>query len=463
MPLLASVRQYAERHHLWRQDTRVVAAVSGGSDSVALLCLLHEFHVEGTLILDAVAHLHHGIRGEAADHDAAFCAALAETLGHPFVSARIDVPARARRERVSLALAARAVRREFLEDTRRARAADRMATAHTADDQAETVLLRLMRGTGLRGLGGIAPLAGDWIRPVLGCTRDDLRAELVCRGQRWCEDATNDDLKQPRSRVRLELIPYLQRHFNPGVKHALCRLADLARADEALISQDVAAAAERVLHLDDGLVRVHASRLSALPAAVAQRLVRCALAALADDLPADWALGEAVREAIARRSQLSFAGVRVEHSGDFAVLVLDSPPPPAVAFDVVLPVPGAVQLPEAGWRLEASEPEPPGGTGAEASPDTAMVDALSVGSTLRIRSRQPGDRIRPLGMAGSKKVQDVFVDRKVSRLDRDRTPLVTAADGRIIWVAGHVLGEDFKVTERTNSVVILRLRRFAAS
>ena len=192
---------------MWRPGTRVVAAVSGGADSVALLLLLRDLHERGDVVLDCAAHLNHQIRGEAADADEAFCRALARELGVAIVTERVDVPALAREQRLSIEVAARNARREFLERVQTSRGADRIATAHTADDQAETVLLRLVRGAGTRGLGGIAPRRGVWIRPSLELSHAELRAELHQRDQSWREGC---DQRRPRQSCGIashELVP----------------------------------------------------------------------------------------------------------------------------------------------------------------------------------------------------------------------------------------------------------------
>ena len=456
MSVIERVIRFARRHDLWRPETRVIAAVSGGSDSVALLFLLRDLHERGELMLDAVAHLNHAIRGAAADEDETFCRLLAERLNTAFVSTVVDVPAHARRDGVSIEVAARRARQRFFTDVRSSRGADAVATAHTRDDQAETVLLRLARGTGLRGLGGIAPRRDALIRPLLQCSRLELREELSSRSEQWREDETNRDLTNPRNRVRHELLPYLQREFNPSIADALARLANLARADEAVLDELAAAAALRVSKTVGSNSVIDGAALCALPAAVARRVIQKAFAALGANLTTlkDVDLVRAVAAGECRSAQL--CGVRVEHSGGCVVLVQDVPHLTSFRFD--LPIPGYVRAPDAGWVLKAAGPQPPRRT-RPTSPDEVEVEAAGLGTALVVRSRQSGDRLRPLGLGGTKKVQDVFVDRKVSRLERDQVPIVTDDRGRIVWVAGHALAEEFRVTDRTNAVVVLKLRR----
>ena len=441
----------------------MIAAVSGGSDSVALLVILHELHGRGQLALDAIAHVNHGIRGQSADEDEPFCRDLVRIMDLSFVSNRADVPARARLRRQSIEVAARETRREFFATIRRERGADVVATAHTQDDQAETILLHMLRGSGLRGLGGISPSRGYYIRPVLVCTRDELRSELTARGQRWREDPTNLDLSNPRNRVRHELLPYLEHHFNPSVRRGLARLADLARDDEATLDREAAAATVHLLRIDHaGVARLDASALLALPAAIARRIVQRTLETVSREGAGGSDDVAAVLEVAAQqRRRAEIVGVRAEHSNGSVVLINKGLPlSPAAPFRLNLPIPGSVQAPDAGWILEAEGPcAPRRGVPERVLPDRVEVEAEGLGTSLVVRSREPGDWVRPLGATGRKKVQDVFVDRKVHRLERDRVPLVTDKRGRIVWVAGHVLGEDFRVTDSTKAVIILKLRR----
>jgi tRNA(Ile)-lysidine synthase len=440
----------------------VIAAVSGGSDSVALLVLLNELHLRGELVLDAVAHVHHGIRGHAADEDEAYCRELAARLDRPFVCAHVDVPALARRRRQSIEVAGREARRAFFDSVRRDRGAEVVATAHTQDDQAETVLLRLIRGSGVRGLGGIAPASAHLVRPLLACNRGELRAELVARGQAWREDATNAELSNPRNRVRLELLPYLEQHFNPSVRAGLARLADFARADEAALDRQAAAAALHLLQIDEsGVARLNASGVLSLPEAVSGRIVQRVLETLAESAPGAEDVTAVLDVAANERRAAELLGLRAEHSEGFVVLLKKGPAPgPGPPFRFNLPIPGSVLAPDAGWILEAEGPcVRQGGFRTPLRPDQVEIEAAGLGTSLIVRSRESGDWVRPLGATGRKKVQDVFVDRKVARLERDRVPLVTDDRGRIVWVAGHVLGEDFKVTDSTKAVIILKLRR----
>jgi tRNA(Ile)-lysidine synthase len=447
---------------MWRPDTRVIAAVSGGSDSVAMALLLHELHGAGELRLEAIAHVNHGIRAEAAD-DERFCRALAARLDVPFVTRQVDVPALAREKKQSLELAGRLARRALLDEVRRDRQADCIATAHTEDDQAETVLLRLLRGTGTRGLAGIAPCGDRRIRPVLCTTRAELRRWLDARGESWCEDVTNADVSHARNRVRHELLPYIEQHFNPSVRRALARAADVVRGEDELLARVAAAATVGITCCDDRGVSMDSRALAALPEAVARRVVMHALAAARMVAPSHDEITSILDVAAGRRAAFDLSCIRAEHFGGKVVLVPRGrvgSSAPSVArspapFCLDLPVPGQVRT-DSGWVVEATafdRPQP-----VEVASDVAQIDAATISEGLMVRNRRVGDRLRPAGLGGTKKLQDVLVDRKVPRGERDALPIVTDKQGRIVWVAGHVLDEEFRVTGRTKGVIILKLR-----
>ena len=477
MSLIRRVRRYAAQHSLWVAETRVVAAVSGGSDSVALFFLLREFAQAGELRLAGLAHLHHHIRGVAADEDAAFCRALAARAGVAAAVGDVDVPAAAERDRVSIEVAGRKARQQFFVEALASLGGHRIGVAHTRDDQAETVLLRLVRGAGPAGLAGIAPRRDHLVRPLLELTRSELCGYLESIGESWREDATNEDRAIPRNRVRHDIMPLL-RQLNPRADSALARTADILRGDNDLL-ETLANNVGRpfVRTIGAGRVAVNADGLAGLPKALARRV---ALAALETVNPGQsYGLKEADHVCDTARLPVkgcprglgrgasNMAGADVERFGADVVLVKrgaggpEDPladPPLQSAFDLRLTIPGTVEQPRGGWTLTAEGPmylQMAGAPGA----DQVVVDAGNLGSGLIVRQRRPGDRLHPLGAPGRKKVQDVLVDRKVPRDDRDRVPIVTDATGRIVWVAGQVLAESFRVTPLTTTVVILTLRR----
>jgi tRNA(Ile)-lysidine synthase len=408
-----------------------------------------------------VAHLHHHIRGSAADADAAFVRALARRLDLPCEVAHSDVPAQARAARQSIEVAGRNARLDFYRQALGRLEAHRMALAHTRGDQAETVLLRLARGAGPRGLGGMAPRSGHRIRPLLEVRRQALRDWLASQHELWCEDETNQDVAVVRNRIRHQVIPALTL-VNARVEEALARAARIQAADANLLDELARLEAGRLLTREDGRVALPAAALRQLPEALARRVLLRAFEA-ADPVRAyGWDHTEAVLRS-SPGTRLDFGRIRLELNRDFVVLTIGVFPPSLDGAGLETPtltldVPGSVRHPLGWWTVEAEGPL----AFAQAAPpasDRAVLDAAAVGGHLQVRGWRHGDRVQPLGLGGRKKLQDLFVDRKVPRDQRPMVPVVLSVGERIAWVAGHAIGEAFRATSHSSAVVVLTLRR----
>lgn len=475
MTLLDRVRRTIEHEGLCPPGCRILCAVSGGSDSVAMLLLLRELEADGILTVAGVAHLHHQLRGVEADEDERFCAALAAATGVPFIAERADVPALAKAERRSIEDAARAARYAFFERAANVCAAAVVATAHTRDDQAETFLLRLLRGAGTRGLAGIRPRSGRVIRPVLDVDRAALRGYLTERDQGFREDASNADVSIPRNRVRHELLPLLRSRFSPRITDVLARESSLARYDEQFLHEEAIKLARRLV-LTDETVTIDAPGLAGAPRALASRVALEALGHLAGGRSisfdhVEWVLALAAQSAGA----VSLPGQDALRVGDRIVLrgrgrngepgprdIGDRTPGIGFrnAFAFSLSIPGEVHLTPHGISVGA---EHLARSAARPSQWTARGTEMGVASDgltlpLAVRSRRPGDRFRPLGAPGRRKLQDFFVDRKVPRAVRDTVPLVVDGRDRIVWVVGHGVADEFRVTEASQGVILLSVR-----
>jgi tRNA(Ile)-lysidine synthase len=472
--LAARALDAVRRHALLRDGDRVLVGLSGGADSVALLFILHELDAAGILRIAGAAHLHHGLRGDAADADEAFCAALAARFAIPFVVERADVAALARAQKRSVEAAGRAARYGFFDRTLAELGADAVAVAHTRDDQAETFLLRLLRGAGTRGLGSIRPRAGRVIRPLLDVDRLELRDYLQSRGETWREDATNRDLGVPRNRVRHELLPYLGSHFSPAVSAVLAREAALARQDEDFLhEQAIELARTIVLTNERSLIRFDADGLARAPRALSSRVVQHTLEHTGGSRSLSFEHIELVLELAAGSGPkaVNVPGFDVVRSGTtIACRPVErgrrAGRERAVnSFVVSLSIPGEVQLGVSNLAVSAERlvgdvgrPRKWAARGAEVG-----VAERGLEMPLAVRTRRPGDRFRPLGAPGSRKLQDFFVDRKVSREDRDRVPLVVDARDRIVWVVGQSVAEDFRVTDPSRGVILLKVRHLGGA
>lgn len=469
MNVIDAVRRAIRHHGLLPTGTRVAVALSGGADSVALLFALREIAEAEGFIVAGAAHLNHQLRGADADADAQFCRDLAAGLYMPIDMESIDVAALARDTGTSLEHAAHTARYAFFD-----RAADRLgataiAVAHTKDDQAETFLLRLLRGAGPRGLSGMHPRAGLVVRPFIETSRSEVRAFLLTAGIPFREDASNADLAIPRNRIRHELLPLLEARFSPGIVDALDRAASIAREDAEYLEDAARLAASRLISHTTRGVELDAGALVAEPPAIARRVIRLAQQmAAGSDRFIGFDAGEAVRRFAVSKStgQLDLPGHRVNRRGQSLVLTGSrgrEKPVRAADFMYALEVPGQVSVPEAACAISADPRPVPSGRSANevwrlaGRSDEAVIEARRLAAPLAVRNRRPGDMFRPLGLHGRKTLQDFFVDAKIDRFEREITPVIVDSAGQIVWIAGHALAEEFRVTAATRDVVILKL------
>jgi tRNA(Ile)-lysidine synthase len=454
---------------------------------VALAHLLREFDAAGELRLVGLAHFNHQLRA-AADDDERFVAALGESFGVRVLTDRGDVAARARRERRSIEDAGRAARHAFFERARVLAGADVVALGHTRDDQAETLLLRLLRGAGPRGLSGMYPRNGDIVRPLLGCRRADLRKWLGARSLPFTEDETNRDVSIPRNRVRAELLPLLEARFNPGIVEVLADEADLARETWQwmdAMAGDITARLVRPVAAQETepVYEMDVADLVGLPLALRRAVLWRAMTRVSGRRPISFGHVEA---AVRLTDQMGDDGIdvpgqRVERIGPRLVLrgrsadtIGRGVAKETNLFRYPLSIPGEVALPEAGYLVSAQA------LGSDTPPEDVRAILRNVGldvadrhvavvrgdlcaGSLAVRNRRPGDRFRPIGLAGRKKLQDYFVDRKVARATRDAVPIVVDKMDRIVWVAGYGIDEAFRVTDPAQAVLILKLKALGGS
>ena len=465
--LLARVRRTIRRHDLAPPGARVLVALSGGSDSVALLHLMLELQREGDLMVAGIAHLNHRLRGAASDEDEGFCRTVAESLSLGIVAEAVDVAEAARHAHRSLEDAARRARYEFLPRAAASLGAVRIAVGHTRNDQAETFLLRLLRGAGPVGLAGVHPRAGIVVRPLLDIGRDELRKYLARRGIPFREDASNLDVAIPRNRVRHEVLPLLRERFSPAIVRTLSREAEIAREDSQYFDQVVARAEANVVSRVKNRIVIDLQALRACPAALSRRIVRRAMQGIAPNHFVGFDTVDAVLELADNSSEarhVNSPGQVAERCGQTLVLRLRHgrglpvDEPGVLPFSYPLTVPGEVALPEVACQISAEIVQfADGQLRLGGRSDHAIVAAAAVAGPLIVRSRHLGDAFQPLGLGGRKKLQDFFVDRKVRRTERDRVPLVVDRQNRILWVAGYEVGDEFRVTDPCKAVVILRM------
>jgi len=472
--MINRIRSTLEKDCRLNPSQLVLVAVSGGPDSLCLLDILWQLGYRMV-----IAHLDHELRPES-KADAESVRSAAERMDLPFVTEQADVRAFAENHRLSLEEAARAVRYRFLFRIAEEQGAQAVAVGHTANDQVETILMHLLRGSGLFGLTGMdyRSQPNSWsrelplVRPMLRIWREEIEAYLVNAGLQPVQDASNWDPRYSRNRLRHELLPYLE-SYNPHVRSLVWQMGDVLKQDQALLVEQTNAAWMRCVQDEGpGYAAFFAGQLRREPTGLQRRLLRRAIEALRPGLrDVDYQDIERALEFLddpPRSSQLDLvAGLRLLLEGDklwIAAWEADLPeanwPQISHGGEILLDAPGSIQLP-GNWQLsidftndlQASLQQ------AAQNPDTfqAWLDGDRLQLPVKIRARQPGDTIQPLGMGGhSIKISDLMINAKLPRRARRCWPLVVAGE-KIAWVAGLRVGEEFSVTDETKRVIRLRL------
>lgn len=488
-PLEQQVLEDIRRSGMVSPGDRVGVAVSGGADSVALLRICEVLRAELGITL-LVVHFDHSLRGAESQADAEFVAKLARSCGLEFVSAREDVAAQAEVHGWNLEDAARRMRYAFFARVIEQGHATRITVAHTADDQAETLLAHLIRGTGLTGLAGIYPTVGAIVRPLLGTHRKDLREYLRTRGDEWREDATNRDVRRLRARIREQLLPVLERDFSPAIVGHLSDLAKFAREEEvfwaalvedrfrAYVREDRKSFAIDVSHLLAPLelasiaAEGEVSHATSPQRALTERLVRRLYEGARGDRRE---LSARHVQQVIRLAEESTSGQRAELPGgvvverNFDTLVFSRPKvardststgetsESRNAYRYVMSLPGqgaaTVSVPELGrrfslkvidWPVNARETKSAGET----------LDAALLRTPLILRNWRPGDAYRPRGRRQLRKLKQMFLAGRVPSRERASWP-VLESDGKVIWARGMPPAAEFCAGEGTRVGVVI--------
>ena len=431
----------------------VLIATSGGADSTALLSLLSQLAPAWSLRLSAL-HVDHRLRSDSG-RDAEHVQALGARLGVPVDVARVTVSGRG-----SLEAAARQARYDALEAHANRIGADRIAVGHTADDQAETVLMRLLEGAGLRGLAGIPPTRGRIIRPLLDLRRHALVAHLHAVGLDWVDDPTNGDLKFLRNRIRHEVLPLLAAAHDGDLPATLARVGAEARRATGTLERMAADALGRLATVEGDALVLSRSKLAELPPMVAAEVLRQGAARLGSRAPLRGWAHRGLRRVLAvppPRRPFQLGPVTLEVSTDRVRIGVVGAP-----FCVrrrALEVPGVTPLTEVGLLIEARTVTA-AGYAISRDPRRVAFDVDALPTPLHVRGRWRGDRFRPFSGPGERRLKAFLIDARVPRWARHRLPIVEAG-GEIVWVAGLRRGVQAPITANTRSIVELTVKPLA--
>ncbi len=456
--LLRKVEQTIARHALLASGDTVVAALSGGADSCALLSVLVQL-AEKYRLKTVAAHFNHGLRGSFSDADEDFCRKLAEGFGLSCVVEKLHDPSVPRG--TSPEDYFRRMRYRFLDRVAADVGATKIALGHQLQDQAETVLLNILRGSGLDGLKGIAPVRdGRYIRPLLDATRAEILVYLSKKGLTYRDDQSNESPVYLRNRIREELMPLLKKRFNPRIEQNLARMAQIVRRDDDFIAASLReAAAGGFVRQEQGRAAFSVTFFRSLHESLRFRLIKELLERTADSgagfsfahiaAVADLALARSPGGSVSLPGGL---GARREYE-----TVVIEPPCAAAAADYAYPVavPGTIDLRERGlilsFRMEQAGRTVPCPAGA-----SWYFDADKIREPLVVRNRRPGDRFEPLGTKGSQKIKKLMIDRKIPRAGRQGLALLADRES-VIWIENLHVSERVKVRPETKTLLVFEV------
>lgn len=448
-----------KKHSMLSGGEGVLVGLSGGTDSVCLIHVLQGIKDKFALTLSAV-YIDHGLRPGETGKEAAFCRQLCKDLGIPFTTRSVDVKSYAKEQRMNKQEAARQLRYRAFDEVSYETGARKIALGHTADDQAETLLMRLLRGSGPTGLAGIPPVRKNIIRPLIETERKDIERFLDEEKIGSIVDSSNAKEDYLRNRIRLSIFPML-RELNPDITGALSKTAAIIRDEEKYFEIIVTRALMKLIsRKTDSRIELFLSPVESMDKIILRRVLRRAI----EETKGLRGISFIHIEDIIDLIKGGAAGDRLYLPGglrvirEYSTLLLTSEPPVTLG-DYTLITPGETILKEAGVLIKASITELPGESSA-AGPQAncALFDADKLAFPLVARPRKDGDFFYPLGFGKRKKIQDFFVDEKVPRDERDRTPLIVSGED-IVWVLGYRGDDRFKVSEETRNVLRLEVKK----
>lgn len=469
--LVLKIKKTLVDHKMIEPGDIILLGVSGGPDSIAMLHGLIELRQELGIEL-AIAHLNHSARGAESDRDARFVKDLGGTLQIKTLIEKKDVAAEQATSKNSFQETARDIRLEFLQGAMNQIGANKIALGHTSDDQAETVLMNLLRGSGPKGVGGMNPVRLPYIRPLFYCSRAEVVGYLNEREIPYCEDSSNEKTDYLRNRIRLELIPLLRKSYNPRITESLFEASGIFRAEDAYLKTLEDHEFDRAVSRSEekGVLKVHIEYFTALPLALKRRLVRKAIQTIKGDLRriSFFHIQEVLHlfEKSLKGKRIDLPdGVEVLCSGDHVefkridgsnsrILTVDA----NETSDWVKPlsIPGETHIEKTDLTLKAEIIDPSGKGFSADQGNQAFLDFEKTGRDLVVRFFHAGDRLQPLGMKGTKKLKSLFIDEKVPQEIRSRIPILTTGDNDIIWVYGMRIADTYRVTSETSKVLFIK-------
>lgn len=438
-------------------------ALSGGPDSTALLHVLKQLAPTLKISL-GIAHLNHQMRGEDSAQDANFVQSQAKENSLPCHLKDVDMKHWVETNGYSFQEGARVCRKLFFSEVADEWGYHRIALGHHQDDQAETVLMNILRGTGLKGLGGILPESGLWVRPLIYCPRQEIMDYLDSLNADYRRDVSNEDMTYLRNKVRLELIPEIENRFAPRFKSQLGKMAQLLQDDEAYLSGQAEELFHKLRQWKEQVLVLSVTDLQNLHPALLNRVLRLAIQEIKGDLKriefdhiqqVCLLLEEPASGACVLPGDIKISRV----ADDLILSQLDRNPIADSAHrdanpSVLLQIPGETRFGPGNFTLRARI-ESGGLDYSNAHSNQAFLDLDAVGHRVEVRCHRAGDKFWPLGASGGKKLKSWFIDHKIPKALRSKMPVLTDASGDIIWVYGHQISEKAKIRPETQNILCL--------
>lgn len=452
--VIATINKYK----MITKGDRIIVGVSGGPDSISLLHVLHS--ISGKFLINIhAAHLNHMLRGREADLDTEYVKSFCEKMGIPCSVKYVDVNRLSQQTGLSLEEAGRKARYDFFSDLAGEIGATKIALAHNMNDQAETILMRIMRGTGIDGLCGIKPVRdGMYIRPLIEIPRSEI--EKYCKENNLTPriDRTNLEPVYTRNKIRLELIPYIKENFNSRIEYSLSLMSRLLSEDNDFLNEYVNNIYETIAEKDKGKVLIDVNLLKPYTVSIKKRIIRKAISEakgnligienkhveLSLSIAEEGSTGAAVELPGEIKAQKSYNFLEIMHCSSESTN----------SFMYSLCIPGSVDINEAGARLKSEIMNKLPGDYKNSGRFIKYFDCDRIESNLTVRCRQEGDYIVPLGMKGRKKLKELFIDNKIPKDERNSIPLV-AAGSEVIWVIGYNINDNYKIVKGTKRILKL--------
>jgi len=456
--LFEQVRRTIDHYRLLEKGDRVIMGVSAGVDSMVLLHLLNAFRQEFDLFL-IVAHIHHGLRPVESEKEAELVQKESVRLGLPFEYGQFNVKEFRESEGFSMQDAARRIRFQFFHNLLKKYGGGKIALGHNADDQVETVLLRLLRGSGLKGLKGMLPIREKRvIRPLLEVWKEEIEGFARENSISYLTDSSNLKGDYLRNRLRLKLIPLIEQDYQPGFRRTIIKTSTLLREENDFMEKEAGEAYQKIAYEEGGEITFKFSAYQSLHKAIQWRVIQKVLERMEDGLKIDEGEWSDVNLIYRRLRQTPASlllelshGLCLEKRYDRVLLRkerLRTIPP----FEVDLNVPGRTYIREIEREVVVEEREWDSSKSIDESQNVAFLDYERLHLPLRMRNFRPGDRFQPLGAKGTQKLKEFFIDHKIPKYERPSIPLLISGE-MIAWIVGYRIDERVKITSETKRVL----------